>query len=427
MSTKRTLLLLTLVGLLGAGCASEDDAYTNSYPDEAMSNDAFPDQRGTQPLETAFGTQNDARLHQAAARPRGDNRFQRYTEQREQAYSFEAPAGWNVQAQIIRRSPTSYRLWNVVNSPDGQIHIVSGLPPQYVFIEPNPTMAQLGFGEGSSPDGNLVIARYQRAATFAQYHAQLFTQGCRNLQIIGQRERPDDARRLVQKAQEAGTWISNSSVDAAEVHFTCEGPQGPLEGRLATTTTRMQIAGGVSWVGGVRAYLAPPSRSEEAYQIMEHMEMTQQTNPQWRMRQQQAQQAQTQANQQAHQQRMAQQQASFNAHQQRMAQNQAAFNATQQSFAEQRAAFDASVQSWQNNQVTQSQMHDQFIGSIRDETRVWDTNTGQYYDVANGSDNYYIDNSGSTIIGTPGYMDNPDPMNYNQMYEGYDYEGGDNR
>ena len=233
---------------------------------------------------------------------------------------------------------------------------------------------------------------------------------CGGLQITSQQERPDEAQRQEAKARREGDWVNGARMNAAEVIFTCQGPSEPVEGRAIASTMRLERPGvGATWSGSLRGYLAPPHRAEVAYQIMEHTAKTQQTNPQWKARQRQTQQAQMQASQQTHQQRMAQLQNSFNAHQQRM--------------AGQCAAFDARNQAWQANQAAQDRTHDQFIGSIRDETRVWDTNTGQAYDVPTDSDGYYIDNSGSTIVGTPGYVENPDPTTYDPMYEGYDYDG----
>ncbi len=360
--------------------------------------------------------------HHPNPEPSGVLRFRRYIEPHEQAYAFDAPDGWNVAAPLIRLSSTITRMWKVVTSPDQQVYVVSGLPPQYLFMEPNQMTMMMGLREGGTTDGVTYVARYQDARTFAGHNVQAFTHGCRNLSITGERARPDEAQRLEHKARREGDWVNGAQIDAAELAFTCEGPYGPAAGGFIAATIRIAMPGVTTWVGEVRGFIAPPDRANEAYRVMEHITLTHQTNPHWKARQRQAHQAKMQASQQAHQQRMAQNQAMFNAHQQRMAQNQAAFDATQRSFADERAAFDAGVQSWQQQQRVQGQLNDQFTGYLRDETRVWDTSTGQSYDVPVGSDHYYIDDTGSTILGTPDYMDNPDPVRFNRMYEGYDFD-----
>ena len=423
MNATFSLLLLVLVGLFGVGCSGEDDAFSQNR----SSDDDYQDRSSQQSAQPA-GFSSEATPSEVAA-PRLDRiHLRRYTEPREQAFSFEAPDGWRVEAQLLRRSPTKYRGWTTITSPDGKIRIASGQPEHHAFVEPSQMTPSMDLREGATM-GDVIVARYQSALAFGEQNLRAIADGCSGLQITGRTERPDEAQRQQAKARrEAQTpkeadWANRMHVNAAEIAFTCQGPDGPLEGRAVAATTRLKHTGSTGWSGGLRGYLAPPGRSEDAYRIMEHAAQTQQQNPQWWARQRQAYLAQQQANQQFHQSQM---QASQQAHQQRMAQNQASFNAHQQRMADQRAAFDAQHQAWRNNQATQDRMHDQSIGSIRDETRVWDTHTGRAYDVPTGSDGYYIDNTGSAIIGTPGYAGNPDPTTYDPMVEGYDYDDESN-
>ena len=366
-------------------------------------------QDGPMPAQLAgFGASGGSAQSAPVRAPDVDGlRFRRYAEQNENAYSFEAPEGWTVRSQVLRRSATEYRTWDEITSPDGQVRLAGGLPDVYLFAEPGPMTQQMGWHEGSTiPGSTTQVARYQDGTAFARRHVQTIAGGCGEVQVTAQQERPDEVQRQIEKAQREGDWIPGIQMSAGEVRFTCQGAGGPMEGRVIAATGRLEQPGvGATWFGGLRGYLAPASRAEDAYRILEHVVRSHEPNPQWKARQRQAQQAQQQASQRAHQQRMAASQAQFNAHQQRM--------------ASQQQAFDARNQAWQANQNANDRQHDQFIDYLRDETNVVNPSTGQAYKVESGYDTYWQGNDG-TIVGTPGYVDNPDPTQYQQMYEGYD-------
>ena len=329
-------------------------------------------------------------------------RFRRYSEQNENAYSFEAPEGWDVQSQVLRQSATAYRTWDTFASPDGRIRMAGGLPEGAVFIEPGAMTQQIGLSEGSVMPGTSVrILRQQSPVDFGRQNMQAITGGCASVQITGQQPRPDEAQRQVEQAKQEGDWSPIMQFEASELTFTCRDASGPKQGSLVATTLRMEVPGsGTTWIGSLRGYVATPDQADDAGRILEHIVRSAQSNPQWKAQQRQA----REASQRNHEQRMAQQrqawQAQSNAHQQRMAQNQ--------------RAFDAHNQAWQAQQNADSRQHSQFIDNLRDETNVYNPSTGQSYKVESGYDTYWQSGDG-TIVGTPGYVGNPDATEYSPL------------
>lgn len=110
----------------------------------------------------------------------------------------------------------------------------------------------------------------------------------------------------------------------------------------------------------------------------------------------------------AHRQNMRNQQA---AHQQRMRNNQAAFEATQRTIRESNDAVNRSMmQSWRNRQESMDRTQQRTVNSIRDEETVYNSGTGQNYQVESGADQYWMNNDGEYIPSNDQfYNPNTDP------------------
>ena len=375
--------------------------------DAAFASGGYGDAQG---YRAGSGSPGGALIQTSAASPSAPRidgiRFRRYSEQNENAYSFEAPEGWDVQSRLLRRSALEYRIWDVIASPDGKIRMVGGMPEGSVFIEPNAMTQQIGLSEGSvMPGTSMRIMRQQTPVDFGRQNMQAVAGSCANVQITGQQPRPDAAQQAVERAKRDGDWSPIMQFDAAEITFTCQDAGGPRQGSVTAVTLRMEVPGsGTTWIGSLGGYVATPDQADAADRIVKHMTRSTQSNPQWKAQQRQA----REASQRDHAQRMAQRrqawQAQSNAHQQRMAQNQ--------------RAFDARNQAWQAQQNANDRQHSQFIDNLRDETNVYNPSTGQSYKVESGYDTYWQSGDG-TIVGTPGYVGNPDVTEYNPLEEGY--------
>lgn len=209
--------------------------------------------------------------------------FERHHEQTEQAYSFEAPAGWHVEAALSRTSTLEWHTWDRIRSPDGQIQIEGGTPERFLFLEPNALTEQVGLEHGDHLAGLTYVAPYEDGATFGAGWLQGFAL-CTDVVVDGQRVRPDEAQRVREQAGDA--LAEHAQIDAVELSFTCRGAEGPLAGRLLSTTVRVDMADASKmWLGGVRVAVAPEARIAEAARVMEHTLATHVENPQWTERQ----------------------------------------------------------------------------------------------------------------------------------------------
>jgi hypothetical protein len=289
--------------------------------------------------------------------------FQRWTDPTERAFSAEVPVGWRVSGGIRRNSATSRADEIVAQSPDGQIVRTNdaSLPTQ--FMEPNPTLEQLGTHEGMMyPGTNNPVMRFRPAVKFATEYVQMkVSQTCGNLQFTSQRDRPDFIQALA-----AQGLLSNNQVTAGEVVFTCQSGGRPFVGYLFAETSRTVYQGlGNIWNAKVNGFIAPAGRATQADAVLQRIQASFRMNPQWW--------------------------AAEVGTDERILKN----------FQDYRA-FSANLQQQtQNERWASLDIRTEQTGDIlRGQTRVVDPESGQAYKVEHTSNYYWVDTKHDVIAGT---------------------------
>ena len=218
-----------------------------------------------------------------------DEKWVRWQDPRENAFSLEVPAGWNVAGGTFRFAPVDVRKALQASSPDGGIRITGGDSELPAFTEPNQMLAMTGFLEGSwySPGYgvNMMVRRYMPGALFArEYVGTRAARGCANLKFTDSRDRPDaDAplNSLMSGLAAAGGMMR---IQSGEVNFTCEQNGQPVSGYYFAGSMRTGTAGmpgGIWHVEYLYGYSARREQAARAQRIMSHMLATYQDNPQW--------------------------------------------------------------------------------------------------------------------------------------------------
>ena len=216
----------------------------------------------------------------APQRPQAALQFARWVDPYEQAFSADLPAGWRTEGGL-RRSTWNVRLAFTSTSPDGAMQLFSGdMAVPRMFIEPNATIASLGYREGQvfgqgGADGQMIL-RFQPAESFG---AQLVRNRF-GAQVTSSRPRPDlaeIARRnpLLQHGPSAAT--------AADIEFTLR------DGRIGVLTLTTFGGAGLAgaqvgsswWADGVHGFIAPAGGASTAAGAMARMLTSARENPQW--------------------------------------------------------------------------------------------------------------------------------------------------
>jgi hypothetical protein len=321
----------------------------------------------------------------AAAAPRqaaSALRFIAWREPNEGAYIAQVPQGWKVRGGIVRPDPL--RLFDPIDmqSPDGQIYVFSGDRNLPLFKTPTQMEAQMGMGEGSN-NGNAVLMRYRSAEQLLpDYIQRRFGQQCGGLQIKSIRNQPEVAEPYNRQLASGMAPGNFQHVDVALADFSC-GDKGQGLIQMATFITGMNSQMGSEgfgmWqVSSVNGFIAPPQRMAEAGQAIIKLLTARQINPQWA---------------QGNQQMVAQ----INTISQKAASEMSAQIARN-------APSMSSNSSSSNSSTTSGAMSDdlsrQWQNSTLGQTDVVDQSSGTRYKVESGSNYYWINQAGTSIVGT---------------------------
>jgi hypothetical protein len=217
----------------------------------------------------------------------------RWNEPRENAWSFEAPAGWQVTGGLFRYASVDIRsAWQVV-SPEGDIRVTGGDAEIPYFTEPTPALAMTGFGEGSwySPGYGvrLMVRRYAPGVVFAREYVARAARDCAGVAITDSRERPDVVAAINQIHSQLAGFVS-MRLTAGEASFTCRQNGQPVRGYYFAGTQRTQAAGmqgGVWNAEHLTGWIAREDKAALAQSVLRHILETAQINPQWAAMQQQ--------------------------------------------------------------------------------------------------------------------------------------------
>lgn len=222
-----------------------------------------------------------AQAQAQASNPLSGMQFQRWTDPTEGAFSIEVPADWRVSGGIKRGGMSGKISEWVAQSADGQITVRGGdtnVPHSY--IEPNQTIANLGYSEGQMYSGGMLVMRFMPAVQFAANYVQMTTgRNCSNLRWLEQKDRPD----FVQQMGQQGMLVQGNQYTAGEVTYTCEAGGQPYVGYVFVETTAAPDMGvAVMWtLKTLYGFMAPADRARQADAVLNRALESFNLNPQW--------------------------------------------------------------------------------------------------------------------------------------------------
>lgn len=193
--------------------------------------------------------------------------------------------GWQVQGGTTRPyGGTGVITQITIASPDGSVRIQFGdynLPT--TFLEPNQTMASLGYGEGSRPSSGSMVLRYMSGSNFSGFYvAQSFGQSCNRLTWTRKGDYPDQVRRQNQLMTQAGLQ-PYSAYSIGDLSFRCQTGGKLLVGyRYAETYATTYQGTGTAWaIRQTYGYIATPEKAAIADAVMTRAINSSRTNPEW--------------------------------------------------------------------------------------------------------------------------------------------------
>lgn len=202
--------------------------------------------------------------------------FVQWVDPYEQAFSFDVPAGWQMQGGLLRRADGVRAAWQAT-APDGATLLFGGdanMPAYFVF--PTEIALSLGNREGypTGPNGPIML-RFQEAQAMGQ---TLLQQRFGQVQVTGARPRPNLLELIRRNPVLAGA-VSRTS--AAELEFRlADGRIGTIQ--LITMGQETPQLGGTWYVDNILGFVAPPERAREAGMAMARAIGTSRENPNWR-------------------------------------------------------------------------------------------------------------------------------------------------
>jgi hypothetical protein len=215
-------------------------------------------------------------------------KFVRWVDPQERSFSVEVPAGWRVEGGVHWLSEIDPQAFVRVQSPDGKVRLFLGDPDLLTRQVPNQwSRMQTGVSEGKvfrTPTGGpALLQRFMTGAQYAKAHAAWRV--CPQPVVVSSKDIPDVSRTLTQAiGEEARKWGATATANAGEIGFTCGTTQGAVF--AATVLAAGRGAPMQMWMiyklAGFES--ADPARSMEARYIMDHMQATLTTDPQWTAR-----------------------------------------------------------------------------------------------------------------------------------------------
>lgn len=417
--TKRHLAIaaLTFLAILVFALDSSDDDYyyDDAYADEGYSQAPMPDggyapsngyaQPNGQGEPNGYGQAGGQMMASAQQPPNGSgmqagygagnaqplgNGYVRHTGP-EQAYTVEAPQGWQLRSSINRQGGGFPIVYAQFGSPDRQIGLSVPDGPPETYMEPNP---QMGAYEGQQM-GPVRISRFVPATEYVATYAQQYAQrlGCQQAQIVERRDRPD----LVARSRQfLLPGITLTRFGTAEVVVHCQYNGMPTA--LIVTSSTMSLApqnGMAMWSASSSTMITPRARLAEARQVLDHTQRTYTPNMQWQSREYQAMQ------------------------QRIIAQNRQRRGGMNGGYASGGYTGGSTAGTGGYTGYTggaSDASHEAFINSIRGTQDLTDQFGDTHYGVETNSPYNWIDNSGN-IVGTE-IDENPNALEYTRMSSG---------
>ena len=199
-------------------------------------------------------------------------KWTRFEDPAEKAFSIDVPAGWTAQGGMFRLGYSDVRPMLDLRSPDGKIEIRSGdvAVPSYAFPTPQ-------HGEGSPSDlgaqAQGTYANYREGKVYARLYALAhFRTVCHSLT-------PQDASPSAPVQEPPAAPPNGGRTSAGAVAYRCDSAAGPRTAYVyaRTTSSPPQLWQVVTLV----SYLAPPDQEAAVRAILMHASQSFQLNPQW--------------------------------------------------------------------------------------------------------------------------------------------------
>ena len=302
--------------------------------------------------------------------------FVDWKEPNEGAYVSQVPKGWRVQGGVTRPSPL--RLLDSVDmtSPDGKVFAFSGDPNMPLFKTLTQMERQLGMVEGSR-NGEAILLNYKTAEQMLpDYLQQRFRARCGTLKITSLNNQAELAASVNETLAASTPPGAFQRADVALAEFSCgKDLFGAVQIATYITGSLPQYGAegfGIWQISAFAGFIAPKERAAEGAEAITTMLTSRKVDPRWA---------------QANQEMVVQ----INTISRDAANQMSALIASRSpvssgSGGSSGSASDDLSRRWQN--------------STMDQTDVVDQATGQTYKVDSGASYYWIDQQGSTIVGT---------------------------
>ena len=304
--------------------------------------------------------------------------FVSWQEPNEGAYVVQVPKDWNVRGGVIRPDPLRLLDPLDLTSPDGKVYVFSGDRNLGLYKTITQMERQMGMGEGNR-NGAAVLRSYRPAAQMLPEFVQnRFGASCGGLKIDVVQDQPELAREanaLLAPSTAPGTFLH---VDVGFAAFLCgSGAVGVVQ--MATYISGIEAQYGSEGFGmwqisGVGGFIAPENRVAEAGDAIIKLLTTRKVNKQWALGNAEMVAQITAISQKASAELSAQISSRYPT------------SSGTTSGGSSGSVSDDLSRRWQNNTM--------------DQTDVVDQATGQSYKVESGSSYYWINQQGTSIVGT---------------------------
>ena len=227
--------------------------------------------------------------HVTGAAAQGAVSYVVWKEPNEGAFIIDAPSGWQVGGGLRRFTDIETRKeWSTLSS-DSSIWLTGGDVALPMHMTRVPT-AEAYYPEGSwytSYGQQFLVKHYQPAGEFLQEYVRArFSPYCSNIVLGDMVPRPDLEQALwqIEWSHAPAGW--NVRLSQAEVHFTCQRGEQPMEGYTLAGTTFIGTGAIEQWyVETLFAYLAASSKSFDAATILQHIGGSLRLDPDWAAKQ----------------------------------------------------------------------------------------------------------------------------------------------
>jgi hypothetical protein len=202
-------------------------------------------------------------------------RWAKFTDPQEGAFSLDVPQNWKNSGGTVRRNALQFRNWVSAISPDGQTVIAINDSTEWSYIAPSPMLAATGFHVGSVYNTGgawYTVSPVQSGEQFAvSWGRSRLAPVCSAVQVAGHRARPDLDQRI--------SWFGIVH-DVGEASFSCKRNDMDMSGYALASMTYLGSTG-IWYSDTIQAFLAPEKEAGVAAGVLAHMVQSVELNLDW--------------------------------------------------------------------------------------------------------------------------------------------------